>query len=140
MNPAQVPQDGTRGFGIGIPFAEYLGLYVVEQTEERSELRVEPRPELINSWGVMTGGVIMSMLDFAMAAAVRGRVGAQTSVATIDFSMSFLKPARGDLYVQGRVLQPGKSLFFCEAEARAADGSLLAKAMGSFKPVASRGP
>jgi uncharacterized protein (TIGR00369 family) len=134
MTPATIPQDGTRGFGIKIPFAEYIGLYVVKQTAEGSELRVETRPELINSWGVMTGGVIMSMLDFAMAAAVRGRLGPAISVATIDFNMSFMKAAKGEFYVEGRVLQPGNT-YFCEAEARGADGGLLAKGMGTFKPV-----
>lgn len=135
MKPAAVPQDGTRGFGVRIPFAEYIGVYVIEQSRDRSEVRVEPKPELINSWGVMTGGVIMSMLDFAMAAAVRGQAGATVSVATIDFSMSFINAARGDFYVEGRVLQPGKSTYFCEAEARGADGKLLAKAIGTFKTL-----
>ena len=54
---AAIPNDGsrtddTRGFGVKIPFAEYIGLYVTEQTTTHSMLRVEPKPELINSSSV----------------------------------------------------------------------------------------
>lgn len=134
-NAPASPVDDTRGFGVKIAFAEYLGLWVTEQTPQRARVRVDRKPELLNSWGVMTGGVIMTMLDFAMAAAVRGQVGATVSVATIDISMAFMNPARGDFHVEGRVLQATKSTFFCEAEALAADGTLIAKGIGTLKPI-----
>ena len=125
--------DGTNGFGVLIPFANYLGLHVAEQNAEHALLRLDQRPELLNSWGVMNGGVIMTMLDFAMGAAVRGQVG-PLSVATMDISIAFMSPARGDFVVEGRVLKGGKSTFFCEAEARSPDGSqLFAKGIGTLK-------
>lgn len=134
----QVSGDNTNGFGVLIPFAKYLGLHVSEQNAEHALLRVDRKPELLNSWGVMTGGVIMTMLDLAMGAAVRGQVGHTVSVATLDISMAFMNPARGDFVVEGRVLKAGKtatSAFFCEAEARASDGTLIAKGIGTLKPV-----
>lgn len=137
----QVSGDNTNGFGVLIPFARYLGLHVIEQNESHALLRVDRKPELLNSWGVMTGGVIMTMLDLAMGAAVRGQVGHTVSVATLDISMAFMNPARGDFVVEGRVLKAGKSAtstFFCEAEARGADGTLFAKGIGTLKPVPER--
>jgi uncharacterized protein (TIGR00369 family) len=130
-----VAVDDTNGFGVKIPFAKYLGLHVTEQTPAGARLRVDRRPELLNSWGVMTGGVIMTMLDLAMGAAVRGQVGATVSVATMDISMAFMNPAKGDFYVEGRVLQATKTAYFCEAEARAGDGTLIAKGIGTLKPL-----
>jgi len=132
-------KEDSNGFGIDIPFAKFVGLHVVEQNEERSLIRVDSRPELLNSWGVVTGGVIMTMLDLAMGAAVRGRVGPKVSVATIDISMAFMSPASGDLVVEGRVLKGGSATYFCEAEARSADGKVLfAKGIGTMKPVLPR--
>jgi acyl-coenzyme A thioesterase PaaI-like protein len=40
---------------------------------------------------------------------------------------------------EGKVLRAGRSIVFCEAEVRAADGALVARASGLFKPVAAKG-
>ena len=72
--PAPRPDDDTNGFGVLLPFAKFLGVHVTEQSPQRSLLHIDPRPELLNSWGAMTGGVVMAMLDFAMAAAVRNHL------------------------------------------------------------------
>ena len=132
------PDDETNGFGVKLPFAKFLGVHVIEQSPQRAQLRIERRPELLNSWGAMTGGVVMAMLDFAMAAAVRGQVGHTVSVATLDLSLAFLNPCRGEFIVEGRVLQATKTAYFCEAEARGEDGTLFAKSIGTFKPLAPK--
>lgn len=133
--PAPRPDDETNGFGVLLPFAKFLGVHVTEQSPQRSQLRIDPRPELLNSWGAMTGGVVMAMLDFAMAAAVRGQVGHNVSVATLDISLAFLNACRGEFVVEGRVLQATKTAYFCEAEAKGPDGTLFAKSIGTFKPL-----
>ena len=61
--------DQTNGFGILVPFAKLLGIHVVEQDREHALLRVHNRPELLNSWGVANGGVVMTLLDLAMGCA-----------------------------------------------------------------------
>jgi acyl-coenzyme A thioesterase PaaI-like protein len=55
-------------------------------------------------------------------------------VLTIDLSVGFMKGSFGDkVTAEGRVLHGGKSTAFCEAEARDDKGTLLAKAIGTFK-------
>ena len=130
--------DDTGGFGIHIPFAKLLGIRVVEQTKSHATLRVHSQPELLNSWGVANGGVVMTMLDLAMGSAVRGYLGRALSVITVDISMAFLSPAHADIIATGRVLRGGKSLLFCEAEARDVDGELLAKGMGTMQALEPR--
>jgi len=50
-----------------------------------------------------------------------------------------MSPASGDLVVEGRVLKGGSATYFCEAEARSADGKVLfAKGIGTMKPVLPR--
>ncbi len=123
------------GFGVAIPFAHMLGIRVIEQTRDKATLHVHLKPEFLNSWGVANGGVVMTMLDLCMGAAVRGHLGQALSVLTIDASMSFMNPARGDFTATGRVLRPGKSMMFCEAEAHDSEGTLLAKALGTMKAM-----
>lgn len=123
-----------------IPFAEYLGIRLTEQSKERAVIALDRRPELLNSWGSTHGGVIMTMLDYVMGAAVRGHYGEDSSVLTVDLSLGFMKPAMtAQMVAEGRVLHRGHSTAFCEAEARDHSGTLLAKAIGTFKLLPEKG-
>jgi acyl-coenzyme A thioesterase PaaI-like protein len=55
-------------------------------------------------------------------------------VVTIDMSTSFIGGGKGDrLVAEARVLKDGRSMTFVEAEAKNADGSLVAKAIGTVR-------
>lgn len=119
---------------VHIPFVEHLGIQLTEQSRERATIVLERRPELLNSWGSTHGGVIMTMLDYVMSAAVRGHYANDNSVLTVDLSLGFMNAGLSDrIFAEGRVLHSGKSTAFCEAEARDDGGKLLAKALGTFK-------
>ena len=131
---SKAPFDQTVGpWGVEIPFADLLGIRLVEATHERCSIAINRRPELLNSWGSAHGGVIMTMLDLVMSIAVRAHYGVASGVATIDMSVGFLNPGTGNVTAEGRVLQGGQSTAFCEAEALDDSGTILAKAIGTFK-------
>lgn len=132
------PADDRAGFGVAIPFADLLGIRVIEQNTERAVLQAALRPDLTNSASVANGGLLMTLLDLAMGAAVRGHLGKAITVLTIDASMSFFAPGHTDLTATGRVLRGGSGIIFGEAEAHDADGTLLAKALGTMKPLLPR--
>ncbi len=119
---------------VRIPFVEHLGIQLTEQSKERAAIVLDRRPELLNSWGSTHGGVIMTMLDYVMSAAVRGHYANDNSVLTVDLSLGFMNASlSARILAEGRVLHSGKSTAFCEAEARDEAGNLLAKALGTFK-------
>ena len=122
-----------------IPFAEHLGIHLIEITEARAVIELRRRPELLNSWGGAHGGVIMTMLDVVMSMAVRGHYRENTAVVTIDMSVGFMSAGRSEIArAEGRVLHGGQSTAFCEGEARDDAGVLLAKAIGTFRRVADK--
>jgi uncharacterized protein (TIGR00369 family) len=124
---------------VRVPFVEHLGIRLQEQSKERAAITLEKRPELLNSWGVAHGGVIMTMLDYVMSAAVRGYYGVDGGVLTVDLSVGFMNAAFGAVIsAEGRVLHGGGSTAFCEAEARDDSGKLLAKAIGTFKLIGEK--
>ena len=53
---------------------------------------------------------------------------------TIDLQAAFLSPGRGRLTGEGRVVRGGGSLIFCEGDIRDAQGTLVAKGTGVFRP------
>ena len=124
----------TRDYQGRIPFIAHLGL-VTEALGEGSARLWMPLPRhFTNSLGTAHGGVIMSLLDVALCTAARTLHPESVGVVTIDMSTSFIGGGKGDrLVAEARVLKDGRSMTFVEAEAKNADGSLVAKAIGTVR-------
>ena len=119
--------------GLTIPFLDLLGVKAEQIGGGKARISVEPRPALLNSFDVFHGGVIMTLLDVAMAVAARSSRNHSRGVMTVDMSASFLRSASGRLVAEGRVLRGGQSLYFCEGEVLDESGELVAKSLGTFK-------
>ena len=125
-------------FGIEIPFIEKMAMDVEKISEDLVHVHLDLQPWQCNSFGVAHGGVMMTLLDFALAMAAKVKHGHWGGAMTIDMSTSFIKGGKGKMVVHGTVLKAGKSIQFCEASAYDASGDLLAKSMGTFKLVEFR--
>jgi len=122
-------------FPVKVPFVERLGLELHACAGGASELRVDLTESHMNSWEVAHGGVLMTMLDVAMAMAARSEHLAGPGVATIEMKTSFMRPAEGELRALGKLLQRTATLAFCEASVLDGEGRLCAHATGTFKYV-----
>ncbi|MFT3822129.1 MAG: PaaI family thioesterase [Rubrivivax sp.] len=118
-----------------IPFLRLLGVQLHDAPPDQSLLLLpELKPEHLNSLSAAHGGVVMTLLDVAMARAARnvqGRDGGP--VVTVEMSSRFLRPGGGPLTARGQVLHAGRSLCTCQAEVRDAQDRLVASAAGTFK-------
>ncbi len=108
------------------PFSAHIGVEMEELWEGYARLSLVLERRHTNPNGVMHGGVITTMMDSALGAALsalRGEEAGRTPHATVEMNASFLSSARpGDrIVVEGRVLRLGKSIAFGEAEARRGD-------------------
>ncbi len=118
------------------PFSAHIGVELEELREGYARISLVLEPHHTNPNGVMHGGVITTMMDSAMGAALsslRGPEAGRSPHATVEMNASFLAGARpGDkIVVEGRVLRMGKSIAFGEAEARRGD-ELIAKGRLTF--------
>ena len=124
-------------FPIRIPFVEELGLELHGFGDGQAELRVDLADAHLNSWEVAHGGVLMTMLDVAMAHAARSvhqhDPGRARGVATIEMKTTFLRPAQGQLRALGKLLHRTPTMAFCEASVFDDSGHLCAHATGTFK-------
>ena len=118
-----------------VPFLKLLGVVQEQAAPGRSRILLpELREELSNRLPAAHGGVVMTLLDVAMARAATSQPGApSTTVVTVEMSSRFVRPARGPLVAEGAVLHAGGSLCSCEARLRDAEGRLVATSMGTFK-------
>jgi uncharacterized protein (TIGR00369 family) len=128
-------------FARHIPFIHLLGAQLLRFEDGESEIALDIRDELNNSWHVAHGGVVMTLLDVAMAHATRvprtpDEGPDPRGVVTIEMKTTFMKPARGRVTCIGRLLQRSASLCFCEGTVYSAAGERLAHATGTFKFLA----
>ncbi len=120
-------------FPVRIPFVESLGLELHGCADGHAELRCDLHEALLNSWEVAHGGVLMTMLDVAMATAARSAHPQGTGVATIEMKTSFMRPAEGELRALGKLLHKTSTMAFCEASVFDEHHQLCAHASGTFK-------
>jgi uncharacterized protein (TIGR00369 family) len=130
-------------FGVQIPFVDHLGFTLEKFEGGQSELHFAPRPEHFNSFHVVHGGVVMTLLDVSMATAARS-VEPHMGVVTIEMKTSFMRPAQGDagfkVIGRGRLLHRTRSMAFTEAHIYDGQGQLCAHATGTFKYMPRRTP
>lgn len=120
-------------FPVVVPFVESLGIELHGHGDGHAELRVDLDEAHLNAWEVAHGGVLMSLLDVAMALAARGATGHGGGVATIEMKTSFMRPAQHQLRAVSKLLHKTATLAFCEASVFDDEGKLCATATGTFK-------
>lgn len=89
-------------------FSQWLGIQVVEIKEGYSKIKMTVRPEMINGFGIVHGGIAFSLGDSCFAFACNNRN--VVSVA-LDTAINFIKPVHvGDeLTAEAKEIHNGKS-------------------------------
>jgi len=126
-------------FGVAIPFVQHLGFELVRFEGGHSELRYAAQPEHENSFHVVHGGAVMTLLDVTMATAARS-IQQDMGVVTIEMKTTFMEPCRGVLTGKGRLMHRTASMAFTEATIYDAEGRACAHATGTFKYVRRQPP
>ena len=125
----------VAGFGVRIPFVDHLGFDLTKFEDGHSEIEFDPQPEHQNSFEVVHGGALMTLLDVSMATAARS-IQQDMGVVTIEMKTLFMQAARGKLVARGRLMHRTATMAFTESTVYDAQGRACAHATGTFKYVA----
>jgi uncharacterized protein (TIGR00369 family) len=124
-------------FPTPIPFGNLLGLKLVRYENGEAEVTLEARPDLMNSWSVVHGGVTMTLLDVCMSHAARSSAAANgqdvRGAATVEMKTSFMRPSLGALTCKAKMLHRTATMAFVEGTVTDSAGELLSHATGTFK-------
>jgi uncharacterized protein (TIGR00369 family) len=124
----------ARDYQKRIPFIQHLRIHTEALDKGTARLSLPIVPHLTNSLGTVHGGVIMSLLDVALCTAARTLHPESIGVITINLSTSFIGGGSGSkLLAEARVMKDARSMSFVEAEAKNADGTLVAKAVATVR-------
>jgi uncharacterized protein (TIGR00369 family) len=129
-------------FPLKIAFVEHLGFELVKFEGGEAEIHCALKPEMLNTWQVAHGGLLMTLLDVCMAHAARSTEehGEQAApgLVTLEMKTQFMRPGEDYVIAKSRLMHRTATLAFTEGSVynRRADGSLselIAHATGTFK-------
>lgn len=112
----------------------------VDAPAGRIDLRFTPGPSFVQGMGVVQGGAVAAMLDFAMAFAGLAALPDELSCATANLNVSFLRAAPLTVYrATGTLERRSRNLIFARAALQSAeedDGLIVATASSTLLVVA----
>ncbi|MEO6156964.1 MAG: PaaI family thioesterase, partial [Ilumatobacteraceae bacterium] len=102
-------------------FPDLVGLTIEEARTDYCRMRLTFRDVLEQPAGIVHGGAIATLLDTVVVPAVGSAYAADVRYSTVDMHVQFMSALiRDDAVAEGWIVRRGRSVVFCEAEARAA--------------------
>ena len=112
-------------------FMSTIGAHSPEAADGRATLTVDVDDRHLNAAGTVHGGMLATLVDATMGAAIRSAVKGETP-ATSQLTLTYLRPGEpGRLIVTAAVRKRGNSLTICEADVEQ-DGKSLVHALATF--------
>ncbi|MDN4185574.1 MAG: PaaI family thioesterase [Dehalococcoides mccartyi] len=116
------------------PALNFLGIKILELKPGYSKLSIKLKPEFINAYGIIFGGITMSLADEAFGYAVNSL---KLPTVAAQFNIHFLSAPDNDdeLTAEAKVVKSGRRLAVAEVEVTNAKGKLIAKVSASGVPL-----
>ena len=131
LNPAT--QLANLGEELNIPFLKLLGVRCLSAEMGKGEILLALKPEHTNTWDVAHGGVLLPLMDVAMAVAARSGDPDDRSVVTVEMKNNFMQAANGILRVKADTVRRTATMAFCEAKLYNDQGEICCMATGTFQ-------
>ena len=129
------PQTQLANLGeeLNVPFLKLLGVRLLSAEMGKGEILLALKPEHTNTWAVAHGGVLLTLVDVAMAVAARSADSGDRSVVTIELKNNFMQAANGVLRVKADTVRTTATMAFCEAKLYNDQGEVCCMATGTFQ-------
>lgn len=120
----------------GLPFSRLIGMRLVDLKVDEATISIDMRDDLRQPSGVLHGGVTATLIDTAMAFAVRTRLPLEAATATIDLTVHYLRPhTAGTVTCVAKNVRAGKRIFTVSAEVFNEEGKLIATGLSTYTKV-----
>jgi uncharacterized protein (TIGR00369 family) len=101
--------------------------------EDPQTVRLDIRPELINTGGLLSGVVTYALVDYCMGSTLWAQTTEQERIATINISINYIQTAReGEIVCRTVLDRRNRTAAVMRSEVRHVDGRLLVTAIGSY--------
>lgn len=114
-------------------FGQLVGLKPARLDDGRATFDLVLRLEHQNPYGRTHGGVIYTLVDTAMGAALTTRLGPDERCTTLEIKINYVAPVTdGTLSCEAAIVERTRRIGVLEARVRDGGGRLIAVATGSF--------
>ena len=119
-----------------LSFAKLIGMNLDDLQPDVAVISIDMRDDLRQPSGVLHGGVTATLIDTAMAFAVRTRLAITEATATIDLTVHYLRPhMTGKFICTAKVVRAGKRIFTVSADVHGSEGKLIATGLSTYTRV-----
>ena len=111
LNRPKNTAQQTRDFVTGHAFNHLIGVELLRIHRDGVTLRCQVRKELLNSAGVLHGGVAASLADAAVGSALHHHYPERRPFTTVELKINYFRPvSEGCLVARSRLLRVGSSI------------------------------
>jgi uncharacterized domain 1 len=112
-------------------FSQSIGITIERVTEDSARLRLTPKEEVANAFGIIHGGVIATLADTCMGMIL---CAANVPTVTLELAINYLGVTKpGDkLIAEGKVVHFGGTVITTQCLIRSDNGRKIAFAKGTF--------
>ncbi len=115
------------------PFSKYIGVRVLEIRDGYARYVLPIKDKLLHIYGGLHGGVIASLADISMAAAVLSILDHERRIATVNLNMQYVAPVKeGEVFAEARVVERKRGVVFAEVTIYNKNREITAKGSGIF--------
>ena len=110
--------DATRTSFGGVPINRYLGFRLVSRSDAEAIVELDVRPELLQEYGVVHGGILAALADTASVYLIQPALSDAESMTSVEFKVNFLAAARPGadvLRARASLIRKGRRIALCEA-------------------------
>jgi uncharacterized protein (TIGR00369 family) len=134
LNPAFV--EAVKGRVNQAPFFRLMGMSLLDLKRGSSQIVLPVRPDHLQPYGMVHGGVCSALVDAACFWAVCTEAKDTNSLTTVELKLNYLGPVKeGVLKALGRCIKMGKRLGLGEAQVLDQSGRLVAHGTSTLMVV-----
>ncbi len=120
-----------------IRFARSLGVRLVRLHRDGITLECPIREKLLNSAGVVHGGVSATLADCAVGVAIHRHIGSQRPLSTVEMKINYFRPvSEGRIFARSRLLRVGATLCVGRVDLTDQRGRVLGTALVTYMLLA----
>ena len=120
-------------------FAKLLDIYPGISEDGQGSATMTVRQHHLQDSGVVQGGLIVTLADYAFFRAAKTRLKAGQRTVTVELKVNFIAPAnRGELLAKARVISSGRRIIVVEGEVTDDQQTLIARGLSTYLVVQPR--
>jgi len=135
--PSESPLDASQdNFEYESPFARLMSMRHHPIVDGVGLVSMTIQDEHRQAAGVVQGGIIVALADYAFHLACRPYLQPGQIPVTVEIKTNFLAPAEnGELTATARVVSAGRRIIVCDVDVIGDDEKLIARSLGTYMIV-----